>query len=178
MADVLNLSHSLVRIETAKHQCDELLQVFRAWNEAGGIAIETVRDPVVALYKWNVAVSAVPSRNLSALTGDIVDALWKALDYIAFEIYRVAGGASDGGTARQVAFPIMRTEPDDWNSVVGRKVPGVWPEAADALRAAQPFSQEGEDSGTADTSRTLSHRQASPRDVRGGSVFGGCICAA
>ncbi len=127
MADGLNLSHSLVRIETAKHQYDELLQVFTAWNEAGGVAIETVRDPLFALHKWNVAVSAAPSRNLSALAGDIVDALWKALDCIAFKIYRVAGGASDGGRASQVAFPIMRTKPDDWDTVVGRKVPGVCP---------------------------------------------------
>ena len=103
-----------------------------------------------------------PLDELADLAGDVVDALWKALDYVAFKIYRVAGGASDGGGAGDVAFPIVKTEPDDWGSVVGRKVPGVWPEAADALKAAQPFSQEGEEVAALPTlqalSRTDKHR--------------------
>jgi hypothetical protein len=54
-------------------------------------------------------------------------------------------GPPDGGSAGSVAFPILTTEPDDWDAIVNRKVPGVWPEAADLLKASQPFTLDGED---------------------------------
>ena len=110
--------------------------------ESGGIGVRTVRDPVLAMYRWEVAVSAEPAKNLPLLTGQIINNISVALEYVAFQIYLIAGGEPDGPQAAKVAFPIVNTE-SPWDSVVKKKVPGVWPEAADRLKAAQPFSQEG-----------------------------------
>lgn len=63
-------------------------------------------------------------------------------------------GTPDGKQAERVAFPIVNTA-DPWDSVVEKKVPGVWPEAADLMKAAQPFSQTGENVNALPTLRGL-----------------------
>jgi hypothetical protein len=88
------------------------------------------------------------------LTGQIINNIRAALEYVAFQIYLVAGGAPDGKQADKVAFPILNT-PNPWDSVVKSKVPGVWREAADLLKAAQPFSQTGEEMKALPTLRGL-----------------------
>jgi hypothetical protein len=154
MAGVLNLSDSLAHIDRAKRQYDELLGVYRQWMDSGGVGVQVVRDPMFVCYRWNVVVSAEPRENLPLLAGVIVDHLRSALDYVAFQIYLAAGGTPDGPKADKVAFPIVNTA-GPWESVVTKKVPGVWPEAADELSAVQPFSQEGEEAKALPTLRGL-----------------------
>ncbi len=124
------------------------------WMEGGGMGVRTVRHPQFAMYLWEVVVSAEPVKNLPLITGQIINNIRSALEYVAFQIYLVAGGAPDGKQADQVAFPIVNTA-NPWDSVVKKKVPGVWPEAADRLKAAQPFSQEGEEANALRTLRGL-----------------------
>lgn len=145
VAEQIDLTDARVQIDRAKYHYKELVRHFTEWNASGGIRLETVRDPIFAHYSWNVVVHALPAQNMPGLAGDVVNDLWKALDYTAFAIYRAGGGVADGGRSGDVAFPILKTEPDDWNSVVSRKVPGIWPDAAEALRASQPFAQGGDE---------------------------------
>ena len=144
MSGVLDLTDPRARLAEAKSQYGELMGVFMGWMEAGGIAVRTVRHPQFAMYLWEVAISAEPVKSLPLLTGQIINNIRSALEYVAFQVYLVAGGTADGKQAERVAFPIVNTA-GSWDSVVTKKVPGVWPEAAALLKAAQPFSQTGED---------------------------------
>lgn len=154
MNGVLDLTDSRARIAEAKSQYGELMGAFMGWMEGGGIGVRTVRHPQFAMYLWEVAVTAEPAKNLPLLSGQIINNIRAALEYVAFQIYLVAGGEPDGKRAESVAFPIVNTE-SPWDSVVRRKVPGVWPEAADRLKAAQPFSQEGKEANALRTLRGL-----------------------
>lgn len=66
----------------------------------------------------------------------------------------VAGGAPNSKLSDKVTFPIVNT-PGPWDSVVRKKVPGVWPQAADLMKAAQPFSQTGAEVSALPTLRGL-----------------------
>jgi|GEM_PF-4552684 len=154
MSGVLDLTDSRARIAEAKSQYGELMGVFMGWMEAGGISVRTVRDPLLAMYRWEILVNTEPAKNLPLVTGQIINNIRAALEYVAFQIYLVAGGVPDGKQADKVAFPIVNTA-GPWDSVVKKKVPGVWPEAADRLKAAQPFSQEGMEANALRTLRGL-----------------------
>jgi hypothetical protein len=147
MSGVLDLSDSLARIAEAKVQYCELMNVFMGWMESGGIGVRTVRHPQFAMYRWEVAVSTEPAKNLPLVTGQIINNIRSAVEYVAFQVYLVAGGTPDGKLADKVAFPIVNTA-DSWDSVVKKKVPGVWPEAADLMKAARPFALTGEEVNT------------------------------
>ncbi|MFB1297642.1 hypothetical protein ACAG24_019190 [Mycobacterium sp. pW049] len=153
MIGVLDLSESRIRLAAARDQCDELLAVFKGWMASDGIAVVTVRDPQFVHYSWQVRVTNPPTKNLPLMTGEIINNVRSALEYLAFQIYLKAG-SPDGKKAGSVAFPILNT-PGSWDSVVKKKVPGVWAEAADRLKAAQPFSQHGEDVHALPTLRGL-----------------------
>jgi hypothetical protein len=144
MPSVLNLGESLIRLDRAKRQYSELVDVFNEWTQSGGIAVQTVRHPRWVCYLWNVAIGTKPSENLPLLAGEIVNNVRAALEYVAFQIYLVGGGTPDGEKAGSVAFPI-RTTDDGWDSIVAKKVPGVWPAAANELKVSQPFDQDGEE---------------------------------
>jgi hypothetical protein len=154
MTGVLDLSDSHARIAEAKGQHGELMGVFHGWMESGGIAVKTIRHPQFAMYIWEVAVTTEPAKSLSLITGQIINNIRSALEYVAFQVYLVAGGTPDGKLADKVAFPIVNTA-DPWDSVVKKKVPGIWSEAADLMKAAQPFSQTGEDVNALPTLRGL-----------------------
>jgi hypothetical protein len=154
MTGVLDLSDSRARIAEAKAQHGELMGVFHGWMEGGGIAVKTVRHPQFAMYVWEVTVTAEPAKNLSLMTGQIINNIRSALEYVAFQVYLVAGGTPDGKLGDKVAFPIVNIA-DPWDSLVKKKVPGIWPEAADVMKAAQPFSQTGEDVNALPTLRGL-----------------------
>jgi len=154
MTCVLDLSDSRARITEAKAQYGELMSVFMGWMESGGIGVRTIRHPQFAMYRWEVAVTTEPAKNLSLMAGQIINNIRSALEYVAFQVYLVAGGEPDGKLADKVAFPIVNTS-DPWDSVVKKKVPGVWPEAADLMKAAQPFSQTGEEVNALPTLRGL-----------------------
>ncbi|KLO29896.1 hypothetical protein [Mycobacterium haemophilum] len=145
MAGEINLSDARVQLDSAKDHYSALLRIFAEWTKSGGIHVETVRDPVFVEYRWQVVVGSEPSRNLPALAGHIVGDLWTTLGYIAFAIYRAAGGAPDGDQAAVVAFPILKDRPKDWSAVVKNKVPGIWPAASKALKVSQPFAQKGQE---------------------------------
>ncbi len=100
------------------------------WMESGGVAVKVHRHPQCATYRWEVAVSTEPAKNLSLMAGQIINNIRSALEYVAFQIYLVGGGSPDGKLADKVACPIVNTA-TPWDSVVKKKVPGVWPEAAD-----------------------------------------------
>jgi len=154
MTCVLDLSDSRARITEAKAQYGELMSVFMGWMESGGIGVRTIRHPQFAMYRWEVAVTTEPAKNLSLMAGQIINNIRSALEYVAFQVYLVAGGEPDGKLADKVAFPIVNTS-EPWDSVVKKKVPGVWPEAADLMKAAQPFSQTGEEVNALPTLRGL-----------------------
>lgn len=143
MTSAINLSDARVQIDRAKHHYDDMYAVFSEWFNSRGVVIQAVADPLIFRFTWSVSVRALPSRNLPGLVGDIVNDLWSALDFTAFAVFRAAGGPAHGGSAGSVAFPILETAPADWDAAVQQKVPGAWPEAADALRASQPFEQQG-----------------------------------
>lgn len=154
MTGVLNLSDSRTCLTAAKAQHDELMSVFAGWTDSGGLGLRCIRHPEFALYRWDVVVTAEPPKNLAHMVGEVINNLRSALEYVAFQIYLVAGGEPDGKVAERVAFPILNTD-GSWDSVVKKKVPGVWPEAAELLKAAQPFSQSGQDSDALPTLRGL-----------------------
>jgi hypothetical protein len=154
MSGILDLTDSRARITEAKAQHGELMSVFMGWMESGGIGVRTIRHPQFAMYRWEVAVTAEPAKNLSVMAGQIINNIRSALEYVAFQVYLVAGGEPDGKLADKVAFPIVNTA-DPWDSVVNKKVPGVWSEAADLMKAAQPFSQSGRDVNALPTLRGL-----------------------
>ncbi|GAT08070.1 uncharacterized protein RMCN_1203 [Mycolicibacterium novocastrense] len=154
MTGVLDLSDSRTRLAESKAQHGELMSVFLGWMEGGGIGVRTIRDPRFAMYRWEVAVTTEPAKNLSLMAGQIINNVRSALEYVAFQVYLVAGGEPDGKLADKVAFPIINTA-GPWNSVVKKKVPGVWPEAADLMKAAQPFAQAGDDAKVLPTLRGL-----------------------
>jgi hypothetical protein len=138
----------------AKAQHGVLMNVFMGWMESGGIGVRTVRHPQFAMYRWEVTVTTEPAKNLSLMAGEIINNIRSALEYVAFQVYLVAGGTPDGKLADKVAFPIVNTAAS-WDLVVKKKVPGVWPEAAELMKAAQPFSQTGEDINALPTLRGL-----------------------
>jgi len=154
MTGVLDLSDSRARIAEAKGQHGELMNVFMGWMESGGIGVRIHRHPQFAMYRWEVAVTTDPPKNLSLMAGQIINNIRSALEYVAFQIYLVAGGTPDGKLANEVAFPIVNTAAP-WDSVMKKKVPGVWPEAAELMRAAQPFSRTGKDVNALPTLRGL-----------------------
>jgi hypothetical protein len=154
MSGVLDLTDSRARIAEAKSQYGDLMGVFMGWMEGGGIGVRTARHPLFAMYFWEVAVTSEPTKNLPLMAGQIINNIRSALEYVAFQVYLVAGGTPDGKLADKVAFPIVNTA-DPWDSVVKKKVPGVWPEAADVMKAAQPFSQTGEEVNALPTLRGL-----------------------
>jgi hypothetical protein len=133
MSGVLDLTDSRARIAEAKGQYGELRGVFSGWMESGGISVRSGRHPQFAMYIWEVAVTTEPAKNLPLMTGQIINNIRSALEYVAFQVFLVAGGTPDGKLADKVAFPIVNT-PDPWDSVVKKKVPGVWPEAAELMR--------------------------------------------
>jgi hypothetical protein len=144
MSSVLDLGDSRARIAEASTQHGELMDVFMGWMESGGIGIRTIRHPRFAMYHWEVAVTTEPAKNLSLMAGQIVNNIRSALEYVAFQVYLAAGGEPDGKLAGKVAFPIVNTA-SPWDSVVKKNVPGVWPQAAELMKAAQPFAQTGEE---------------------------------
>jgi hypothetical protein len=154
VSGVLDLADSRARIAEARAQCSDLMNVFNGWIEGGGIGVRSRRDPEFAMYLWEVAVTAEPAKNLPVMIGQIINNIRSALEYVAFQIFLVAGGAPDGKLADKVAFPIVNT-PGSWGSVVKKKVPGVWPEAADLMKAAQPFSQTDDERSALPTLRGL-----------------------
>jgi hypothetical protein len=154
MSGVLDLGDSRARIAEASTQHGELMDVFMGWTESGGISVRTIRNPRFAMYHWEVAVTAEPAKNLSLMAGQIVNNIRSALEYVAFQVYLVAGGEPDGKLAGSVAFPIVNTA-GPWDSVVKKKVPGVWPQAAELMKAAQPFAQTGEEAKALPTLRGL-----------------------
>ncbi len=154
MTGVLDLADARVRIAEAKAQHGELMNVFLGWTESGGIVVRTIRHPRFAMYRWEVAVTAEPLKNLPLLAGQIINNIRSALEYVAFQVFLVAGGEPDGKLADKVAFPILNTS-GSWDSVVKKKVPGVWPEAADLMKAAQPFSKTGDEANALPTLRGL-----------------------
>ncbi|MET0703571.1 MAG: hypothetical protein ABWY93_28340 [Mycobacterium sp.] len=151
----LNVAESLDRIHHVKHGYDNLIQVLSAWKGSGGIDLVAVRHPERAMYVWNLVVHAPPDQDPSAMAGDIVQELRAALDGVAIAICRAAGSTSD-----DVAFPIVKREPQDWPAVLDENVPGVWAEAADALKASQPFAQEGAEAAALPTLRALGQHRA------------------
>jgi hypothetical protein len=151
----LNLSDSLDRIHRVKHNYDNLIQVLSAWKGSGGIDLVAGRHPELVMYMWNLVVEAPPSQDPSAMAGDIVRDLRAVLDGIAVEIYRAAGGTPGDGTASDVAFPILKREPQDWGAVLEKNVPGASAAAADALKASQPFAQNGAEASALPTLRAL-----------------------
>jgi len=62
-------------------------------------------------------VTTEPAKNLSLMAGQIINNIRSALEYVAFQVYLVAGGEPDGKLADKVAFPIVNTS-DPWDSVV------------------------------------------------------------
>jgi hypothetical protein len=69
------------------------MSVFMGWMESGGIGVRTVRHPQFAMYCWEVAVTTEPAKNLPLITGQIINNIRSALEYVAFQVYLVAGGA-------------------------------------------------------------------------------------
>jgi hypothetical protein len=87
MTGVLDLADSRARIAEAKGQYGELMGVFDGWMANGGIGVRTVRHPHFAMYIWEVAVTTEPAKNLSLMTGQIINNIRSALEYVAFQVF-------------------------------------------------------------------------------------------
>ncbi|MGH3960406.1 hypothetical protein [Mycobacterium sp.] len=165
MTDVLDLTDSHVRLAEAKNQHAKLIGVLTEWMESGGVSIRAIRNAQFVCYRWEVAVSAEPAKNF---TGEIINNIRAALQYVAFQIYLVARGTPEGKEADKVAFPILNT-PNAWDSVVTKKVPGVWPEADGLGEALRALSAGALDAKWAPSpAKARRHDPPEPRQVKRG----------
>lgn len=141
----LNLRDAREWIGRAREHSATIGAVYREWVESRGIGIVCHRDAEVMRWEFDAAITAEPSTNLSVLAGEVFDSLRRALDYIAWQVY-VSGSARSERHDSRVYFPIV-AEADGWEKQLGSKIPGAARRYAEALRASQPFAQEGEDRG-------------------------------
>jgi hypothetical protein len=139
----LNLGDAMAWIDRARQQNEQLGAVYRQWVESSGIRLIGSRNPKFMRWEWDVAVVQEPSTNLSILAGEVFDALRRALDYVAWQMYVTGSAERSENQDRRVYFPIV-SDPADWEGQLRSKVPGASEECAQALRAAQPFAQEDE----------------------------------
>lgn len=135
---VLDLADARAKVERAKELHAELSAATSAWIDGGGVEAQSRRSHQFVCYKGFAKVNTAPPINLPLRAGEVLHALRTALDYTAFQIYLVSGGAPDGPNAHKVAFPIV-SDPDKWKGAVAQKVPGAWPAAIAELRAVQQF---------------------------------------
>ncbi|ORW27548.1 hypothetical protein AWB91_27235 [Mycobacterium paraense] len=138
MTGTLDLTDARAKVERAKELHAELDAAMSAWINGGGVEAQSRRSHQFVCYKGFAKVNTAPPINLPLRAGEVLHALRTALDYTAFQIYLVGGGAPDGPLAHKVAFPIV-SDPDKWDGVVAQKVPGAWPAAVAELRAVQQF---------------------------------------
>lgn len=134
----LDLSGARAKVERAKELHTELDAAFSAWIEGGGVEAQSRRSHQFVRYKGFAKVNVLPPINLALRAGEVLHALRTALDYTAFQVYLVGGGAPDGDDAHKVEFPIV-SDPAKWDGAVKRKVPGAWPAAIKELQATQQF---------------------------------------
>ena len=138
----LNLGDAWEWIDRARQQNQQLDDVYREWVETAGIVMLGQRDPQYMLWEWDVAIAREPSTNLSVIAGEVFDALRRALDYVAWQIYVEGSAEKSEKQNRRIYFPIV-TDPDKWERELANKVPGASDECIAALRASQPFAQQG-----------------------------------
>lgn len=138
----LNLGDAWEWIDRARQQNQQLDDVYREWVESAGIVMLGQRDPQYMLWEWDVAIAREPSTNLSVIAGEVFDALRRALDYVAWQVYVEGSAEKSEKQNRRIYFPIV-TDPDKWERELANKVPGASAECVAALRASQPFAQQG-----------------------------------
>lgn len=141
----LNLRDARTWVDRAREHNETLAAVYREWAAAAGIGILCQRDAEVMRWDFAAVITREPSTNLSVLAGEVFDALRRALDYIAWQVY-VAGSARSERQDGRVYFPIV-AEATGWEKQLYSKVPGASEPYAEALRVSQPFAQEDSDRG-------------------------------
>jgi hypothetical protein len=136
----LNLRDARTCVDRAREHNETLGSVYREWVASRGIGILCHRDAEVMRWEFDAAITREPSTNLSILAGEVLDALRRALDYIAWQVYVSGSAVRSDQQDRVVYFPIV-TEAAGWDKQLGSKVPGASEAYVEALRASQPFAQ-------------------------------------
>jgi hypothetical protein len=140
MSGGLNLGDARAWVDRATENIDRLEVAQREWAESRGVFLVGHRNPEFVRWEFDVAITHEPSTNLSILGGEIFDALRRALDYVAWQVYVTGTAERSERLDRNIYFPIV-TEPADWEQRLQSKVPGASNDCAAALRASQPFAQ-------------------------------------
>ncbi|BBY76999.1 hypothetical protein MPRF_38980 [Mycolicibacterium parafortuitum] len=136
----LNLGDAREWINRARAQHETLKSTFADWSASGGISLLGQRNSEVMRWEFDVVITSEPKPNLSILAGEIFDALRRALDYIAWQVYATGTAERSEKRDRTIYFPIV-TDPAGWEQQLQSKVPGASNDHASALHASQPFAQ-------------------------------------
>ncbi|MCZ0732315.1 hypothetical protein [Mycolicibacterium iranicum] len=146
----LNLGDAREWVTRATTQYEALKSAFANWSASDGISLLGQRNPEVMRWEFDVVITSEPETNLSILAGEIFDALRRALDYIAWQIYVTGSAERSEKRDRNIYFPIV-DDPAAWEQQLKGKVPGASEAHAEALHASQPFAQADDDRGALPT---------------------------
>jgi len=132
----------LLRMQRAEEHVRNLSALIEAFNKTKPYEVTTKRDPQTRKLIYYVSSIKPMPVGIALLTGDIIQNLRSALDYLAYQLFLASGGS---GSGEHVYFLIERNA-SEYRARLPAKVKGMRQPAIDALSALEPYrGGKGED---------------------------------
>ncbi|WP_455833759.1 hypothetical protein [Pseudarthrobacter siccitolerans] len=127
----IDTSNARHKLNQAMSQLERARLVFAAWATPENVGTIFIRDRDLAMDHYAVYVKTLPGPEFSLEVGDFLANAREALDYLAWLIFRAAGGDANAKEAKHVYFPI-ESEDTSWGKAK-KSIPNRWPEAEQTL---------------------------------------------
>ncbi len=124
------------KVKRAKQHIKDLQLVLKAFFDTDPYKVETKRDPETRKPIYYLTSVAETPPEIAAITGEVLQSLRSALDYLAYQL--VASGTGRDGPFKWVEFPIFDSA-DEYESRKARKIQGMRKEAEEAIDAVKPY---------------------------------------
>jgi hypothetical protein len=130
-----------LKIKRADKHIDELQGIIRAFQDGRPYEVQPERDPKTREWILRIAKAAPLDENVPAIIGDVIQNLYSALDYLAWQMVVAAKIKAPSGNT---AFPITEVIPTTKDQVAryDRQVDGMRDEAKKIIKAMKPYRRE------------------------------------
>ncbi|MBI2039932.1 hypothetical protein HYT18_02570 [Candidatus Microgenomates bacterium] len=126
------------KIERAKQLKEELQKEVKSFFDSQPYKIDTKSDPQSKrLIYYLVKAEQVPEK-IAFITGDIIQNLRSALDYLAYQLFTI--GSGNGNIGRHIYFPISQ-DFDHYQREKIKKTEGISQQAKDIIDSVKPYKE-------------------------------------
>jgi hypothetical protein len=126
-----------LKIKWANHHFLNFQKFLRAWAKSDTCRIVIEHDPDSRYVLYRLSEDFFVPRDFALLSGDILQNLRTALDYLACALVR----ANNGKVTDKTCFPILKRIPatPEEEQAFARKIEGMTDRAKDLIRASKPY---------------------------------------